>query len=170
MPCLRLDVLLAKAFVSNTVIIPYKLPLAAHRVSTPLQLLHLHNPDCNLWSAQQARGRVGNAMDLDQQTENLVWQLHRQLNDLRPRAGRAGAHALTTQLSLERARRGRAKQQGTESGSREHSRRRRSSDGGGGGGEQQHTSARRVKKEPIGALSMPLQHCKTPQNGLYPGL
>ncbi|KAI8463140.1 MAG: hypothetical protein J3K34DRAFT_527222 [Monoraphidium minutum] len=85
--------------------------------------------------------------DTDPETDALVWQLHRQLNDLRPRAGRAGA-ALTTQLSLDRARRGRPKQPGTESGSREHSRhRRRSSDGGGGGGEQ-HTSAQRVKKEP----------------------
>lgn len=88
--------------------------------------------------------------DTDPETDALVWQLHRQLNDLRPRAGRAGA-ALTTQQSFDRARgRGRAKPAGTESGSREHSRRRRSSDGGGGGGEQQHTSAQRVKKEPNG--------------------
>lgn len=84
-------------------------------------------------------------MDTDRETDALVWQLHRQLNDLRPRAGRAGA-ALTTQPSLERVKRGRTKQQATESGSREHSRKRRSSDGGG---EQQHTSAQRVKKEPI---------------------
>jgi hypothetical protein len=89
--------------------------------------------------------------DTDPTTDALVWQLHRQLNDLRPRAGRAGA-VLATQLSTDRARgRGRPKPQGTESESREHSRRRRSSDGGVGGGEQQHTSAQRVKKEPAGA-------------------
>ncbi|GBF95176.1 hypothetical protein Rsub_07889 [Raphidocelis subcapitata] len=85
---------------------------------------------------------MGDAMDAE--TDALVWKLHRELNDLRPRAGRAGAAALTTQLSMERARRARTKQQGTtESGSREHSRRRRSSDGG----DQQHTSAH-IKREP----------------------